>query len=68
MSFGQNAQQVISRAIESTINVLRVASSHESVKRVVLTSSSSAAYFSEADKRVVVGRGNNFGWLCKRTF
>ena len=54
VSFDTDAQVVVSKAVDSTVNLLKAAAKEPSVKSVVLTSSSSAALIPEPDKEGIV--------------
>ncbi|KAF6808326.1 aldehyde reductase ii [Colletotrichum musicola] len=54
VSFDQDPEKVIPWVVKATENLLRIAAKFPSIKRVVLTSSSTAASFPETNKKGIV--------------
>lgn len=61
ITFNQDPDAVIPWVIAGTVNLLKAAASQPSVKSVVLTSSSSAAYIPEANKEGVIDESRQTG-------
>lgn len=54
VSFSSDPQAVIPKVVKGVLNALEAASKHSSVKRFVLTSSSSAALLPPLNEQVIV--------------
>lgn len=69
ISFSNDPDAVIPWVVAGTVNLLKAAANEPLVKSVVLTSSSAAAYFPEANKEGVIDEsrknGNPLAFPCR---